>query len=92
MKDAVTSEEASFIQRRMLIEHMVDVCHLSGVPIRFNVSKCELRVAPGLVRGARELTGRCSLEDRDLSGQLIRLELALWEHMTEQNRRVDEYF
>ena len=40
-----------------VIEHMVDVCHLSGVPIRLNSSKCELRVAPGLVRGARELTG-----------------------------------
>ena len=65
-----------------LIKNIVEVCHLSGVPIRFNVSKCELRVAPGLVRGARELTRRCSLEDRDMSGQLIRLELALWEHMT----------
>ena len=65
-----------------LIKNIVEVCHLSGVPIRFNVSKCELRVAPGLARGARELTGRCSLEDRNLSGQLIRLELALWEHMT----------
>lgn len=67
-----------------VIEHMVDVCHLSGVPIRLNSSKCELRVAPGLVRGARELTRRCSLEDRDLSGQLIRLELALWEQMTDR--------
>ena len=67
-----------------VIEHMVDVCHLSGVPIRLNSSKCELRVAPGLVRGARELTGRCSLEDRDLSGQLIRLELALWEQITDR--------
>lgn len=67
-----------------VIEHIVDVCHLSGVPIRLELSKCELRVAPGLVRGARELTGRCSLEDRDLSGQLIRMELALWEHMTDR--------
>ena len=61
-----------------LIKNIVGVRHLSGVPIRFNVPKCELRVAPGLVRGARELTGRCSLEDRGMSGQLIRLELALW--------------
>jgi len=67
-----------------VIEHMVDVCHLSGVPIRLSLSKCELRVAPGLVRAARELTGRCSLEDRDLSGQLIRLELALWEQTTDR--------
>jgi len=67
-----------------VIEHMVDVCHLSGVPIRLNLSKYELRVAPDLVRAARELTRRCSLEDRDLSGQLIRLELALWEQMTDR--------
>ena len=67
-----------------LIKNIVEVCHLSGVPIRLSLSKCELRVAPGLVRAARELTGRCSLEDRDLSGQLIRLELALWEQTTDR--------
>ena len=35
-----------------VIEHMVDVCHLSGVPIRFNSSKCELGCARFGERGA----------------------------------------
>ena len=68
-----------------MVAHMANVCDCSETVSRFELSECELRISPDLLGVATQLTYRRSFKDRSLSGQLIRLELALWEQMIDRN-------
>ena len=67
------------------IEHMDMVCGISDMPRGLGLSKIELRIPPIAMRFITEMTRRVSPSDKDLSGQLIRLELVLWEQETHRN-------